>query len=221
VIQLPLRYDEAAYVAAHLRRLTTWNQRAVVRLQLSGETLGVFGSPPFDCVSFIAVPLAEPLDDPVELDTMVSAGRLRDVIGDVSARSQVLRLVTVPDEVAPIAELAVLPPRAPWLPADRGLAGDVRPMVAAAVQEFTTRSAGVTQQLVLQSLADEIWSRPGWGGLPMRSLHAAQSLGLLAHDGLRIQTATCQGWKKFSAPSGQIFVRNSGLPPVLNLAVLN
>jgi len=221
VIQLPLRYDEAAYVAAYLRRLTTWNQRAVVRLQLSGNTLGVFGAPPFDCVSFIAVPLSEPLDDPVVLDVSVSAGRLRDVIGDVSARSQVLRLVAVPDAVAPVAELAVLPPRSPWLSADRGMAGDVRPMVASAVQEFTTRSAGVQQQIILQSLADEIWSRPGWGGLPLRSLHAAQSLGLLAHDGLQIQTATCQGWKRLSTPGGQIFVRSSGLPPVLNLAVLN
>lgn len=213
-----LGVDEAAYLAAYLRRLVQWDASAVVRVQVSGSSVGVFGAPPFDCISFVAVPILGS-DRSTAVDEVVSAGRLRDVIGDVSSGSRRdARVVTLPDSVGPVASLAVLPPRGPWLPAERGIAGDVRPRVAAAVEEFRRRSEA-NPGPAADLLAQEVWDKPGWGGLKMRAVHAASLLGLLPHDGLRVETATCEGWKRLSAPGGQIFVRTSSLPPRLSLAV--
>jgi len=199
---LSLRFDEAAYLAAHLRRLTGWDPRAAVRVQVAGRSLGVFGAPPIGCLSFIAVPLAEPLPES-GLDRVVSAGRLRDVLGEVTpARWGEVRSFPVPDEIAPVAELAVLPPQGPWTPAERGIAGDVKPRVV--------ESLGSSVSQV---------SSPGWGGVPMGALQVALGLGLLPHDGLKVETGTCEGWKRFVTPGGQVFVRTSSLPPKLTLAV--
>jgi hypothetical protein len=233
VTQLTLRHDEAAYVAGHLRRLVSWEPEAAVRVRVAGSTLGIFGLPPLDCMSFVAVPLAadsdasivsERADANVEtVDTVVSAGRMRDVIGDVSGKGAgAHRTIRLPDSLGPVAGLAVLPPTGPWLPAERGIAGDVRRIVADGVREFRERNEALGQSTarVLDELAQELWSRPGWGGVPLRALHAANLLGMLPHDGLRIETATCEGWKRLLTPVGQVFVRSSGLPPKLSLAVL-
>ena len=177
--QLSLRYDEAAYVAGFLRRLVTWNPRAAVRVRVSGSSLGVLGAPPFDCLSFVAVPLASVEGADGAVDDIVSAGRLR------------------------------------------GIAGDIRPLVGTAVREFRRRSDLLfprTDQAV-QELADEIWAQPGWGGIPLNALHAASLHGFLPHDGLRVEAATCEGWKRLMTPGGQIFVRSGKLPPKLSLAV--
>jgi len=219
--QLSLRHDEAAYLAAYLRRLMMWDERTCVRLQVSGGSLGVYGVPPLDCLAFIAVPLDGDHSEP--LDRVVSAGRLRDVLGEVSPiRWGASRSFPVPDDVGAVAALSVLPPRGPWLPAERGLAGDVRPIVAAGVEEFRAKAEpwGDSSPADLEALARDVWSRPGWGGLPLASLHAASLLGFIPHDGLQVSTSTCEGWKRFAAPGGMTFVRTSGLPPTLSLAVL-
>jgi len=230
VTQLTLRHDEAAYVAGHLRRLVSWEPEAAVRVRVAGSTLGIFGLPPLDCMSFVAVPLAADPSVPERadanvgvVDTVVSAGRMRDVIGDVSGKGAgAHRTIRLPDSLGPVAGLAVLPPTGPWLPAERGIAGDVRPIVADGVREFRERNEALGQSTarVLDELAQELWSRPGWGGVPLRALHAANLLWMLPHDGLRIETATCEGWKRLLTPVGQVFVRSSGLPPKLSLAVL-
>ncbi len=220
VTHLSLRYDEAAYLAAYLRRLMLWDERTCVRVQVAGQSLGVYGVPPLDCLSFIAVPLDSEVNEP--LDRVVSAGRLRDVLGEVSpTRWGTSRSFPVPDELGAVAALAVLPPRGPWLPAERGIAGDVRPIVAAGVEEFRVRAERSDQSSTaeLEALARDVWSRPGWGGLPLASLHAASLLGFMPHDGLQIGTSTCEGWKRFAAPGGMTFIRTSGLPPTLSLAV--
>ena len=229
VTRLTLRHDEAAYLAGHLRRLATWEPEAAVRVRVAGSTLGIFGLPPLDCVSFVAVPLAiaEGAEDSAggvgAVDEVVSAGRLRDVIGDVSPSSGgAPRTIRLPDSLGPVAGLAVLPPAGPWLPAERGIAGDVRPIVAEGVREFRecSEASPPPTAAALDALAQEVWSRPGWGGVPLRALHAANLLGMLPHDGLRIETATCEGWKRLLTPVGQVFVRSTGLPPRLSLAVL-
>ena len=222
--QLTLRYDEAAYVAGFLRRLVNWDPRAAVRVRVSGSSLGLLGAPPFDCLSFVAVPLADVDGADGAVDDIVSAGRLRDVIGDVSsAGSASQRVIRLPDSMAPVPALAVVPPSGPWLPAERGIAGDIRPLVGAAVRDFRQRSDALFPRTddALQQLADEVWDRPGWGGIPMSALHAASLHGFLPHDGLKVEAATCDGWKRLLTPGGQIFVRSSGLPPTLRLAVVN
>ena len=80
-----LRKDEALHLAAFLGRIVGWDERAAVRVQARGGVVGVFAPCPLDVLVFVALPLAAPVDDPI--DTTVSAGRLRDVIGDV-ARSR-------------------------------------------------------------------------------------------------------------------------------------
>jgi hypothetical protein len=192
----------------------------VVRLQARGAVLGVYAAPPQDCVVLVVLPLAEPVAPDSPLDEVVSAGRMRDVVGDVSSPGRRTRVtVAVPDGVGPAAPLAVLPPRTGWLSGERGIAGDVSPLVASAVADYRAlveSDPGAAGAL----LADQIWSRPGWGGIPLQALHVARQLGMLAHDGLRLETGTAPGWKRLVTPTGQVFVRTTDAPTRLGLTVV-
>ena len=212
-VRVHLAKDEAAYLAAYLGRVTGWDERSAVRVQARGAVLGVYAPSPLDVLAFIALPLVAAADEPI--DRTVSAGRLRDIIGDV-ARLGASTQVVLPDEITGSATLAVLPPSAPWSPGERGMAGDLTPTIDAAVAEFRAsvpRSGSVHAEL----LAEATWDRPGWGGVPMRALHAARLLGFLTHPGARVETATVSGWKRLVTPAGQIFVRNTAGPVRLSL----
>jgi hypothetical protein len=208
-----LARDEVAYLAAYLSRVTGWDERSAVRVQARGTVVGVFAPSPLDVLTLVALPLAATLDDPV--DRTVSAGRLRDIIGDVAQLGATTSLA-LPDEVTGSAALAVLPPTSPWAPGERGMAGDLTPRIDAAVAEFrdsVPRSGSIHAELV----AEATWDRPGWGGLPMRALHAARLLGFLNHPGARVETATTPGWKRLVTPAGQVFVRSTAGPARLTL----
>ncbi|HET7900752.1 MAG TPA: hypothetical protein VFL59_06155 [Candidatus Nanopelagicales bacterium] len=210
---LALARDDAAFLAAFLGRIVGWDERAAVRVQARGSVVGVYAPSPLDVLAFVALPLASAVD--VEVDETVSAGRLRDIVGDVSRLPDVSG-VRLPDAVAGSASLAVLPPRGTWLQGERGMAGDVSPLVDDAVAEFrrsVPRSGSFNAELV----AEAAWDAPGWGGLPMRALHAARLLGFLNHPGARIETATISGWKRLVTPAGQVFVRNVAGPVKLSL----
>jgi hypothetical protein len=220
---LRLRYEEAAFLAGVLSRIDRWEPGAAVRVQRRGSSLGVYAAPPLGCLALVVLPAAEPAGDERAVDEVVSAGRLRDIIGDVSSRRgpDDVREVRLPDAVGPVAGLAVLPPRDGWLPGDHGVAGDVLPRVERAVADFRAQSAASPAQdpATLAAIAEQVWARPGWAGLPLQALHAAVLLGLLPHAGMRVAAATTPGWKRLTTPVGQVFVR-SGAPPVLSLAVL-
>jgi hypothetical protein len=208
-----LAKDEAAYLAAFLGRVTGWDERSAVRVQVRGAVLGVYAPSPLDVLAFIALPLVAAADE--SIDRTVSAGRLRDILGDVSRLGPSTELV-LPDEITGSPTLAVLPPTSPWSPGERGMAGDLTPRIDAAVAEFRAsvpRSGSVHAEL----LAEATWDRPGWGGVPMRALHAARLLGFLTHPGARVETATVSGWKRLVTPAGQIFVRNTTGPVRLSL----
>lgn len=211
---LRLARDEAAYLAAFLGRVVGWDERAAVRVQARGRVVGVYAPSPLDVLAFVALPLAADLDDE-GLDETVSAGRLRDIVGDVSRLPEASD-VRLPDAVTGSASLAVLPPRGPWLQGERGIAGDVTPLVDDAVSEFR-RTVPRTGSLNAELVAEAAWDAPGWGGLPMRALHAARLLGFLNHPGAKIETATISGWKRLVTPAGQIFVRNVAGPVKLSL----
>ena len=208
-----LRRDEAAHLAAYLGRIVGWDERAAVRVQARGGVVGVYAPSPLDVLVLVALPLAERVDD--QVDTTVSAGRLRDVFGDV-ARLAAETDVVLPDPVTGSASLAVLPPTAPWSPGERGMAGDVMPRVDEAVARFRA-SVPSTGSFHAELVAEATWDAPGWGGVPMRALHAARLLGFLAHPGARIETATVSGWKRLVTPAGQVFVRTSAGPARLSL----
>ena len=210
---LRLSRDEGAYLAAFLGRVVGWDDRAAVRVQARGALVGVYAPSPLDVLAFVAVPLAEPVDG--EIDETVSAGRLRDIVGDVSRLPEISD-VPLPDAITGSTSLAVLPPRGTWAQGERGIAGDVSPIVDAAVAEFrrtVPRSGSLNAELV----AEAAWDAPGWGGLPMRALHAARLLGFLSHPGARLETATTSGWKRLVTPAGQVFVRNVAGPVRLSL----
>ena len=213
VTALRLRKDEAAHLAALLGRIVGWDERAAVRVQARGGVVGVYAPSPLDVLVLVALPLAEPVARPV--DVTVSAGRLRDVIGDVGRLASETAVV-LPDPVTGSASLAVLPPSAPWAPGEHGIAGDVAPRVDEAVARFRA-SVPPTGSFHAELVAEATWDAPGWGGLPMRALHAARLLGFLAHPGAHIQTATVTGWKRLVTPAGQVFVRTGAGPARLSL----
>ncbi|MEU9160178.1 hypothetical protein AB0D29_07810 [Streptomyces sp. NPDC048424] len=169
---------EAADLAAFLGRLVHYDRAAAVRLQAGGGALGVFGRPPsFEVLAIRTVRLAAPVTTP--LDLTVSAGELLESVDEASAAA------TVPGPVTGPPWTGVLPPRGGWrqLP---GLPGprEMGEAVAAAVAEFRARDEALPVQHRTRSERDrigrEIWSRTlGDTELPLRVVHAAQSLGFL------------------------------------------
>jgi hypothetical protein len=213
VAVLALAKDEASYLAAFLARVTGWDDRAAVRLQVRRGHVGCYAPSPLDVLAVVVLPLAVQSDDGV--DTTVSAGRLRDVIGDV-ARLGATSDVTVPDPITGSPSLAVLPPVGPWAPGERGIAGDLLPRVEDAVAGFRA-SVPATGSFHADLVAEATWDAPGWGGVPMRALHAAKLLGFLAHSGARVESGTAPGWKRLVTPGGQVFVRNATTPVRLSV----
>lgn len=173
---------EAADLAAFLSRLLHYDRSAAVRLQAAGTALAVFGRPPsFEVLAVRAVRLAKPYENGLDatLDVTVSAGELLETVDEQAATSG------VPDAVTGPPWAGVLPPRGGWrtepgLPAPDAL----RALVAAAVAEFRTRTGELAPEdrtrAELDRVGREIWSRSvGDTGLPVRAVHAAQSLGFL------------------------------------------
>ncbi|MFB6615444.1 hypothetical protein ACFCV9_14700 [Streptomyces sp. NPDC056367] len=169
---------EAADLAAFLGRLVHYDRAAAVRLQAGGGALAVFGRPPsFEVLAVRTVRLAEPVATP--LDLTVSAGEFLEHVDEASAAAAVPGAVTGPPWTG------VLPPRGGWqqvpgLPAPE----QMRAAVAAAVAEFRARDEALPPQHRTRSERDrigrDIWSRTlGDTELPLRAVHAAQSLGFL------------------------------------------
>ncbi|MGQ4421826.1 hypothetical protein ACN6LL_007595 [Streptomyces violaceoruber] len=173
---------EAADLAAFLSRLLHYDRSAAVRLQAAGTALAVFGRPPsFEVLAVRAVRLAKPYENGLDdtLDVTVSAGELLESVDEQAATSVVPGPVTGPPWAG------VLPPRGGWR-TEAGLPGPdaLRALVAAAVAEFRTRMEELTPEdrtrAELDRVGREIWSRTvGETGLPVRAVHAAQSLGFL------------------------------------------
>ncbi|MFF9058314.1 hypothetical protein ACIRPQ_04315 [Streptomyces sp. NPDC101213] len=207
---------EAADLAAFLSRLLHYDRAAAVRLQAAGTALAVFGRPPsFEVLAVRAVRLAKPYEEglDVTLDVTVSAGELLEGVEETAAMAAVPAAVTGPPWAG------VLPPRGGWEPA-RGLPAPdaLRAMVGAAVAEFRRRTGELPAERRTRAELDrtgrEIWSRTvGDTGLPVRAVHAAQSLGFLrpataARDTGLYSSGT---WLRLRTPYGSIAVRRAGL----------
>ncbi len=222
---LRMRHAEVVFLAGYLKQLMEWDAKACVRIQQRGSVAGFFGAPPTDCISFIAVPLssAGELAAQVE-DRTVSAGRMRDVLGDVSVapRGFAGRQLKVPEPVSGPLELLDLPPTSGWELTEEALASAANPSIDAAVADFKSRvdpSAGL-DEAAAQRVANEIWSRPGWSDLPIRILQTARLLGFLANDEAIIRSAQLTGWRRLSTGAGQVFSRNELANLSLPLTVL-
>ncbi|MET8162855.1 hypothetical protein ABZT34_01110 [Streptomyces sp. NPDC005329] len=215
---------EAADFAAFLSRLLHYDRGAAVRLQASGTALAVFGRPPsFEVLAIRAVRLAKPYENglDVTLDVTVSAGELLESVDESAATAAVPAAVTGPPWAG------VLPPRGGWRP-EAGLpaADALRAMVGAAVAEFRSRTEELTAELrtraELDRIGREIWSRTvGDTGLPVRAVHAAQSLGFLrpSTGSGELKLLSFGAWLRLRTPYGSIAVRRAGRLGMLDVSV--
>ncbi|MFF4436962.1 hypothetical protein [Streptomyces sp. NPDC001621] len=207
---------EAADLAAFLSRLLRYDRGAAVRLQAAGTALAVFGRPPsFEVLTVRAVRLAKPYEDglDVTLDVTVSAGEFLESVDERAATAAVPGAVTGPPWAG------VLPPRGGWqpepgLPAPDGL----RATVAAAVAEFRSRTEELAPEgrtrAELDRIGRDIWSREvGGTRLPVRAVHAAQSLGFLRPGTGAEDTGlfSSGAWLRLRTPYGSVAVRRAGL----------
>ncbi len=182
---LLLAGPEAAYVAAYLGRLRSFDAGATVRLQARGGVVGIYGAPERGVLALVVVPLAEPVTGTAldGVDRTLSAGRLRDVLGTVSGdRVRELRL---PDPVVGSAELSQLPPRSGWIVEVECSAGDVAP----------DGRGGLPSGALQVARALGLLARPD--------------------APVRVSTSgTAGGWTRLETPAGQVFAR-SGSPNLL------
>ncbi|WP_445524531.1 hypothetical protein [Streptomyces cyslabdanicus] len=202
---------EAADLAAFLSRLLHYDRSAAVRLQAAGTALAVFGRPAsFEVLAVRAVRLAEPYRNEPDavLDVTVSAGELLESVDESAATAAVPAPVTGPPWAG------VLPPRGGWR-TEPGLppAGALGATVAAAVAEFRSRTRELAQEhrtrAELDRIGREIWSRlVGETQLPVRALHAAQSLRFL-------RPPAAVGGKNPARPSAVVGGEDSVRPPAV------
>lgn len=206
---------EAADLAAFLGRLLHYDRAAAVRLQAGGgDALAVFGRPPsFEVLAIRAARLARP----ETLDVTVSAGELLerlDLPGQGGDGPRDGGDGVLPAPVTGPPWTGVLPPRGPWreqggLPAP----DDLRSALEAAVTEFRTRDEALPEELRTRAERDrvgrEIWSRPvGGTELPLRAVHAAQSLGFLRPEpDFPVSLLAAGGWLRLRTPFGSIALR--------------
>ncbi len=227
---------EAADLAAFLGRLLHYDRAAAVRLQAGGgDALAVFGRPPsFEVLAIRTARLARP----ETLDVTVSAGELLeslDVSGEAGAEGRGADAGgSLPAPVTGPPWTGVLPPRGPW----REEAGLPRPdalrtALDLAVAEFRTRDEALPEESRTRAERDrigrEIWSRQvGATGLPLRAVHAAQSLGFLRPDPdfpvSLLSAGGAGGWLRLRTPFGSIALRRDpagglGGPGGLSLSV--
>ncbi|ANB06454.1 hypothetical protein SAM40697_2495 [Streptomyces ambofaciens] len=208
---------EAADLAAFLSRLLRYDRAAAVRLQAAGTALAVFGRPPsFEVLAVRAVRLAKPYENglDVTLDATVSAGELLEAVDEKAATAGVPGTVTGPPWAG------VLPPRGGWRPEPGLPAPDaLRALVAAAVAEFRSRTGELAPEgrtrAELDGIGREIWSRTvGETGLPVRAVHAAQSLGFLGPAGGSAEDApklfSSGPWLRLRTPYGSVALRRAG-----------
>lgn len=195
---LTLPEHEGRLLTAHLDRLLAWDPSGHVRVVARGGAVGVYAAPPMRIVSFVALPLRAPVIE----ETDVSA-RITDVRAGLETVSGVTEW-RLPEPAVGSPGLALLPPAEGWQLPIHGVSGDVVPGVDAAIAEFRRRASSVVDS---QALAEQIWERPSFGGLPLRVLHAARRLGFLTDDASRVTACTMTGWKRLTTVRGQVFVR--------------
>ncbi|MEU8761056.1 hypothetical protein [Streptomyces sp. NPDC048659] len=203
---------EAAGLAAFLRRLLHYDRAAAVRLQAGAGALAVFGRPP--SFEVLAIRTAR-LTDPVELDVTVSAGELLEGVEESAGKAAVPGAVTGPPWAG------VLPPRSGWQPvAGLPTVAELRGAVAAAVAEFRARDEALGEERRTRAERDrigrEIWSRAlAPAGLPLRAVHAAQSLGFLPDlpdRELPVALLAAGPWLRLRTPYGAVALRS--VPPM-------
>ena len=225
--RVTLAERDARMLALVGRREVEWDPDTTARIVLAESALACYSVLPMDVLCVLATP-AEVDPQIVGRDVTVSlrsfvAGLESGLPGEIGG-GQVLAfdIDALQNVEAPIeagVSLHQLPPKDGWQMPIHGISSDVMPQVHDAVQEFRQRSAGVGSRQAA-AIAEEIWARTAWAGLPMRVLHAARRLRLITDEPLRITASTCGPWKRLSTPRGQLFSYSAGIEARLGLRVV-
>ena len=203
---ITLGAHEARVMAAFARRQLAIEAALAARVIGTDRAVGIYTSPPMDVLAFLALPAANAPD----VDMTVTLSSLADALEAAAATGEGLDLgLTDPAPASWAGGVSMLPPADGWQIPMYAVARDLLPEVDAAREEFAKRAVGASAS-TQQQIAQEIWDRPAWAGLPMRVLHAAKRLGLLRNDSSRIAAATCGTWRRFSSPLGEVFARIPG-----------
>ncbi|MFD4690673.1 hypothetical protein [Streptomyces sp. NPDC058463] len=205
---------EAADLAAFLGRLLHYDRAAAVRLQAGGGALAVFGRPPsFEVLAIRTARLADTHD----FDTTVSAGELLESLDTGESAEGGAGSGSLPAPVTGPPWTGVLPPRGGWEERP-GLPGPLalRTALTEAVAEFRARDEALPEDRRTRAERDQIgrdiWSRTvGDTELPLRAVHAAQSLGFLrpAPD-FPVALLGAGSWLRLRTPFGSIALRGAG-----------
>ncbi len=187
----------------YLERLVALDNRAAVRLQAAGEVVGVWSGPPLEVVALRPVALGAS----AQLDATVSAQRLLE-------RAREAPTIEVPPAVSGPSWVGLLPPRGGWEERSRGDVANVRSAVDSAKHFFRTRADGITDRTALENIAQDVWERTCLGEVPVRSAHAAESLGLLGPGGGVAVALSTDTWTRLSVPGGSVAARRGLFPSV-------
>ena len=199
------------------RRQLDWNGHLGARIVTTETALGIYTTPPMDVMCFLAFPTIETqagVDSTIALASLVAELEASD-----TGRFDPSTLTEMKAPVTRGPNLGHLPPAEGWQMPITAIASDIMPIVEEAVAEFTQRAQGLSAR-GQEVIAEEIWDRPAWAGLPMRVLHAARRLRLLTAEPVRIAAATNGPWKRLSTPRGQVFVHSTGEAARLGLHVV-
>ena len=194
--------DEIRSLKTLVEKLIFWDYRSTLRIQIKNNNIGLFGSTPYNCLAFLALPLQE---SSAEIDLVINAGEIAKQLKD----ENLIELLLI-DSNKPAPELALLPPTGPWMPGEKGIAGDILPIVKSRLEKLKAQIEPLemlASDTTRDSVTETAWNENLWGGIPFGALNVAAAIGMLTFPGARVNAATCQGWKRFVTPSGQVFVR--------------
>lgn len=200
---------EQSGLVDYLERLVALDNRAAVRLQAGGSVIGVWSGPPFEVVALRPVALAAN----ASVDATVSAQRFLERVREAAT-------VELPSTVSGPTWVGLLPPRSGWEERTRGDVANVRASVDAAKSFFRERAAGVTDRTALETIAQDVWERTSLGEVPVRSAHAAESLGLMGPGGGVAVAYSTDTWTRLSVPGGSVATRRGLLPSISVFASL-
>ncbi len=215
-----LAEPETRVLEAFARRQLTWDAGQSAHVVTAQQALGIFTAPPLGVLVFLAIPTIDPVTEDDAVERIVSLAGLADLVSDSAGAGldiESLPIEHVPPGVNP--SLAHLPPAHGWQMPIHGLSGDLVPMIDEATEEFRRRSHGLPAR-AQESIANEIWDRPSFAGLPLRVLHAAHRLGMIANDRTKVSAAACGPWKRLTTPRGQVFFYQHGPAARLSLRVV-
>jgi hypothetical protein len=218
-VTIRLADPEARALEGFCRRQLKWDDGLAARVVTTPRALGVFTTPPLGVLVFVAVPTAEPVAEQDTADRIVRLDELADALRDEGTSG--MGIDELPRAIVPLSSptLQHLPPADGWQIPMFAVSGDVVPLVDRATAEFESRTAGLGRR-EQEAVAEEIWDRPAFGGLPLRVLHAARQLGMITTDRAKVSAATSGPWKRFNTPRGQVFVHATGPAARLTLHVV-